>query len=149
MIFDTLKQIGKYRGISHNLDTAISFLETVDLDTLPLGRTAIDEDQVFINVMYAETKPSETLSFESHTRYIDIQIDLEGIECVEMGRKDGRCIKAYDDESDIAFFEVEDAVPCILGKGYFVVCMAGERHKPGVAVEKPMRIKKCVVKVHI
>lgn len=149
MIFDQLQQIGKYRGLSRNLDTAITFLEHTDLETLPLGRTTIEGDEVFINVMYAETKHSESLLFESHKRYMDIQIDLEGVECVEIGKEEGHLTKAYDEVADIGFHEVEKAIPCVLGKGCFVVCMAGERHKPGIAVGKPSQIKKCVVKVGV
>ncbi|MGL4737087.1 MAG: YhcH/YjgK/YiaL family protein [Cellulosilyticaceae bacterium] len=149
MIYDHIKNIDKYRGISQNLDTAITFLEKTDLPHLPLGKIPIDGEAVFANVMYADTRCSEELFFESHERYIDIQMDLEGMECIEMGRSEGCCAKVYDETLDIAFHHVDDSVQCVLGSGYFVVCMTQERHKPGVAVEAPMRIKKCVVKVRI
>ena len=38
MIYDEIKNIERYRGISKNLDTAIDFLEKTDLNSLPLGK---------------------------------------------------------------------------------------------------------------
>ena len=51
MIYDEIKNISRYRGISSNLDTAIDFLEKTDLKSLPLGKTEILDDKVFANVM--------------------------------------------------------------------------------------------------
>ena len=41
MIYDLLENIGRYRGICPNLDTAIRFLMDTDLNTLPTGKTEI------------------------------------------------------------------------------------------------------------
>ena len=53
MICDTLQHLGRYRGLHPNLDTAIDYLLTHDLAALPLGRTEVDGDKVFINLMDA------------------------------------------------------------------------------------------------
>ena len=53
MICDTLQHLGRYRGLHPNLDTAIDYLLTHDLTALPLGRTEVDGDKVFINLMDA------------------------------------------------------------------------------------------------
>ena len=54
MICDTLDQLHLYKGFHKNLATAIEFLAAHPLDTLPLGRTEVDGDEVFINVMDAD-----------------------------------------------------------------------------------------------
>ena len=54
MICDTLDQLHLYKGFHKNLDTAIEFLAAHPLETLPLGRTEVDGDEVFINVMDAD-----------------------------------------------------------------------------------------------
>lgn len=46
MIYDNLKNAGRYRGMSEWLDIAIDFLEKTDLTNLPLGRTEIFVDKV-------------------------------------------------------------------------------------------------------
>ena len=51
MICDTLQHLGRYRGLHPNLDTAIDYLLTQDLADLPLGRTEVDGDKVFINLL--------------------------------------------------------------------------------------------------
>ena len=55
MIYDLLANIGNYRGMNRNLDKAIDYLMTVDINTLPLGKTEIDGDRVFLQVMEART----------------------------------------------------------------------------------------------
>ena len=53
MICDTLQHLGRYRGLHPNLDTAIDYLITHDLAALQLGRTEVDGDKVFINLLDA------------------------------------------------------------------------------------------------
>ena len=57
MICDTLQHLVRYRGLHPNLDTAIDYLLTHDLAALPLGRTEVDGDKVFINLMDATLHP--------------------------------------------------------------------------------------------
>ena len=78
MICDTLDQLHLYKGFHKNLDTAIEFLAAHPLDTLPLGRTEVDGDEVFINVMDADLKPHTGSRAEYHRLYADLQIDLTG-----------------------------------------------------------------------
>ena len=51
MIYDKMSNLKLYKGMNKNLDTAIDFITSHDLNTLPLGRTIVDQDNVFINVM--------------------------------------------------------------------------------------------------
>ena len=85
MIYDKISNIENYLGITPNLDTAIRFLASQDLIALPLGRTVIDGDLVFANVMEADAVPAEEKEFELHREYMDIQIDLMGVERIEIG----------------------------------------------------------------
>ena len=45
MIYDELKNIARYKGISLYLDKAIEFLEKTDLASLPIGRTEIFQER--------------------------------------------------------------------------------------------------------
>ena len=78
MIVDTLQNIGRYRGLHPNLDTAIRWLADHDITALPNGRTGVDGDRVFIHVMDADLRPAGGAAFEEHRRYADLQIDLTG-----------------------------------------------------------------------
>ncbi len=83
MIYDLLANIGNYRGMNRNLDKAIDYLMTVDINTLPLGKTEIDGDRVFLQVMEARTHELTDESYEVHRDYMDIQIDIDGCEVIE------------------------------------------------------------------
>ena len=85
MIFDQLAHIKAYQGISRNLDTAIAFITSHNLQELPMGRTEINGTQVFLNKMEAETAPETAKQYEVHKKYMDIQIDLIGTEIIEIG----------------------------------------------------------------
>ena len=82
MICDALEHLNRYRGLHRNLDTAIDYFTAYhvahDLSDLPLGRTEVDGENVFINVMDADLHPDEGSHLEYHHKYADLQIDLTG-----------------------------------------------------------------------
>ena len=137
MICDTLEHLTLYQGFHKNLDTAITFLMTCDLNTLPLGRTEVDGDTVFINVMDAEL----------HRIYADLQIDLTGSEGWGYETAPGTEVKPY--APDIGFQDSPDAVFGTLGGGRFVLFFPGELHKPGVAQPDCRNVRKAVVKIRM
>ena len=114
MIYDELKNISKYRGISANLDTAIAFLEESILSELPMGKTVIDGEKVFINVMEADAKEREEIAFEIHKRYMDIQIDIEGTEAIEIGEYLPGVKEQYDERTDFGTVDCSNAFYCIM-----------------------------------
>ncbi|SCP95592.1 YhcH/YjgK/YiaL family protein [Anaerobium acetethylicum] len=147
MLYDEIGNILKYRGISKNFDVAADFIAGTDLSKLPLGRTEIDGSSVFINVMEASAGDRENLRFEVHDKYMDIQIDLEGTEIIEIGLGKIEVLEPVDEGKDIGFVKAESSAVCTMGPGRFIVCMAGEPHKPGIAALDNRNLKKCVVKV--
>lgn len=145
MIYDLIKNIGIYKGISSNLDTAIDYIMKTDLNELPLGKTVIDGDKVFINVQNAQTRELTDESYEIHKDYMDIQIDLEGTEVIATGLD---CVEALGDyKPDFQAVRAEQSAACTMGSGRFIICMTGEAHAPGGYLHRPESIKKCVVKV--
>lgn len=149
MIFDKLTNIGFYKGINKNLDTAIDYILHNNLSALPLGRTELDGDNVYVNVMEAEAGPLETRNYEIHKKYMDIQIDLSGVEIIHTGDADGMSTENYNPETDFAIARCSDLASCTIGPGNFILCMAGEPHKPGIAASDDKALKKCVFKVHL
>lgn len=78
MICDDLKHLKRYQGLNKNLDTAIDYLQTHDLAALPDGRTEVDGDNVFINMMDATLHSDHGFHPEYHKTYADLQIDITG-----------------------------------------------------------------------
>ena len=147
MICDTLDQLHLYKGFHKNLDTAIEFLAAHPLDTLPLGRTEVDGDEVFINVMDADLKPHTGSHAEYHRLYADLQIDLTGGEGWGYTTLPGE--EAGEFTGDIGFRTSPDAVSGTLGEGRFVLFFPGELHKPGVARPGCAHVRKAVIKIRM
>ena len=147
MICDTLDQLHLYKGFHKNLDTAIEFLAAHPLDTLPLGRTEVDGDEVFINVMDADLKPHTGSHAEYHRLYADLQIDLTGGEGWGYTTLPGE--EAGEFTGDIGFRTSPDAVSGTLGEGRFVLFFPGELHKPGVARPGCAHVRKVVIKIRM
>lgn len=85
---------------------AMDFIRTHDLSLLASGRYAINGDNLYLNIVDAQMRPSVEARLEVHDRYIDVQVPLScqetfGIksraECTE---PDG----SMDTEKDIMFF---------------------------------------------
>ena len=134
MICDALEHLNRYRGLHRNLDTAIDYLTAYhvahDLYDLPLGRTEVDGENVFINVMEADLRPDST-RLEYHKKYA-----LPGEEAGEF-------------TGDIGFRTSPDAVSGTLGEGRFVLFFPGELHKPGVARPGCAHVRKVVIKIRM
>ena len=146
MICDTLQHLTRYKGLCKNLDTAIDYLLTHDPASLPLGRTEVDGENVFINVMEADLSPDST-RLEYHKKYADLQIDLTGGEGWGYTNLPGE--EAGEFTGDIGFRTSPDAVSGTLGEGRFVLFFPGELHKPGVARPGCAHVRKVVIKIRM
>lgn len=149
MIFDKLSNIKMYKGTNKNLDLVIDYIMTHDLNALPLGRTILDGDNAYINVMDANAAPLEQRKYELHHHYMDLQIDLTGIERIDTGDRSSIVMETYDPDSDVGICSAPDLAQCIIGPGNFILCMAGEPHKPNIAVSNDTKLKKAVCKIHL
>ena len=149
MICDTLENLNRYRGIHKNLNTAIDYLTAYhiahDLIELPLGRTEVDSENVFINVMDADLHPDEGSHLEYHHKYADLQIDLTGGEGWGFTTNPGTEVGAF--RGDIGFQDSPDVVSGVLGEGRFVLFFPGELHRPGVARAECAHVRKAVIKI--
>lgn len=148
MITDTLKHLSRYRGMHKALDTAIDWLETHDLAALPDGRTVVDGEHVFINVMEADLREAQGAQFEYHHRYADLQIDLTGGEYWEWAVSEEPA-QAFDSEKDVGFVSGTAQASGILGEGRFALFLPKELHKPSCIQGDCTHVRKAVVKIEM
>ena len=130
MIVGALEDLGRYRGLFRSLDVLIDWLDANDPASLPLGSNPIEGENVFANVMDATTRRPEDAHYETHRRYMDLQIDLEGSEAFKVALGEQTLVEPYVEGDD---FELVDAAGCIdgdLADGKFVIFMANEPHMP-------------------
>jgi len=144
MIFDRKENAGRYLGLSANMDKAMKWLESADLAKLSEGRTEIDGDNVFVNVMNSETKTEP--AFEFHHIYFDVQILIDGAEDIWFGTSIEDVTKPYT--PDIGFCSCDSLVETHLAPGSFVICWPEEPHAPLMARGGTSeQIRKAVIKV--
>ena len=115
-----------------NLDKAIDWLNSHTLDALENGKTIIDGENVFINVMDADLRDADGAAFEYHRRYADLQIDLTGSEHLGWA-SEGTEQGEFDEAADCGFKSGAEHVGGVLGGGRFAIFFPGELHKPPAA----------------
>ena len=147
MIFDTLENLNQYAGMFENLDKAIAFIEQTDLASLGDGRTDIDGDHVYVTVSEAQTSPAEGRPFETHSRYMDLQIVLSGTELGEVALGDLAEVQPYDEAADMGLYKAPLSCAGVLGEDRFVIFMTNEAHKALVRAAGCDRVRKAIFKV--
>jgi biofilm protein TabA len=133
------------------LERAFEYLARTDLAALPLGRTAIDGDDVYVTVSEAETRSPEQVRWEAHRRYIDIQLVVRGQEAIGVAAVAGLVTSTpYDAAKDVEFFEPpRESVTLALHAGEFAVFAPGDGHRPSLHLDGPHLTRKAVVKVSV
>jgi YhcH/YjgK/YiaL family protein len=133
------------------LDRAFEYLARTDLAALPIGRTAIDGDDVFVILSEAETRTPEQVRFEAHRRYIDIQLVVRGQEAIGLAPvAELATSEPYDAAKDIEFFAPpRESATLALHAGEFAVFVPGDGHRPTLHLDGPHVTRKAVVKVSV
>jgi YhcH/YjgK/YiaL family protein len=146
----TLKNWKATPGIG-GLERAFEYLASTDLSALPLGRTSIEGDDMFVTVTEAETKPPEKVRFEAHRRYIDIQLVVRGQEAIGIAPAASlTTVEPYDPAKDIEFFAVPPRSESLeLRAGDFAVFAPADAHRPSLHLDGPHVSRKAVVKVSV
>ena len=144
MIFDTLENLKNYKGISVNFDRAIESIMAGDYLNASEGRHDIDGDNVYFNVQEnLMTREISETCFESHQKYIDIQLIIDGEE------KFGYTARKVLKEKDYDHLDGEIEVICKMTKDRFILFFPLEPHMPCLKVGEKKRIKKAVYKIKI
>lgn len=150
MIITKKEHLSNYLGIHDNLDTAIHYILTSDLTSIPLGSTAIDEKKVFVNHFQYTTSSIEDGFIEAHRDYLDIHVALSGEEYIGYLDFDNATLaQPYNEEDD--FYKVTGLIETFVYTGNDTVTLTWPKdaHQPKIQVEMPSNIDKLVFKVLI
>lgn len=148
MIVCAIKDLEKFLGLNKNFATVIEFLKNNNIEELPIGKTDVDGDNVFISTQEFEGKTKEVAKLETHVKYIDIQMPFSTTE--NIGWKNiynlNLPTQPYNENDDIAFFDDEATSYIALQPGECVIFFPEDAHSPGIANGK---LRKAVIKVKI
>ena len=150
MIYDVFENIDLYCQKGTALHRALCFARDFD-SSQEDGRKEIDGDDIFAIAMSYETKAAADLVFESHKKYIDIQVLLAGKELFDVTLDTDLKVKtAYSGENDAALWEAPDLyteLPLVPGR--FAVLYPQDIHRPCRIWDASMAVRKLVVKVRV
>lgn len=150
MIFGAINGMSQYDLNAQKFQTAFTFLNRADLAELPEGWIELDNG-VRASVQHYTTMAADTLSFETHEKFFDIQYLVEGTELIGCRSRTGLTEKTpYDAENDITFYE-EPALSgsVLLEAGDYVILAPEDAHKPRCIAGQAMPVKKIVIKVPV
>lgn len=147
MIADRLENIGYYRTLSSNFEAAVAFLEKADLDSLPVEPFEVKGKDVY-GFVVDRTLEEQPKQWETHKKYADIQLVLEGNEWI------GWCIldqdfSSYDAEKDVAFSEDRKGKKFTLCPNEFMIFFPQDAHMPNGPVGRKSHSRKLVLKVKL
>ena len=149
MIMDTLKNIDSYLDIHPDMSKVIDFIKTVNKNT-PAGRIELPQFGGFALIMEYESEPAGQRRFETHNKFIDVQVILSGRERIDWAPVDTlEGLNVYDMETDLSFWKDGKSTTLIMEKNYFVIFYPNDAHKPNCSIDKPVLMRKMVVKVPV
>ena len=147
MIIDSFENCKKYFSVHKMFEKAFNYILKTDFENKPCGRYEIDGNNLYINVEGYETKMVSKPEY--HKKYIDIQFLINGEEYVGFCPKQDLMIdNGYDEQKDLGFGEgIVDFIR--LKRGYFMIFSPEDAHQPCMAISKPSKVKKAVMKVRV
>ncbi len=147
MILDILDRWTSYTWPNSRFQKGFAYLETLEPVAVKDGKVLLEGEELFCIFEEYETTPAEGHRFETHRRYADIQVLLEGQETILWAPREGlRLAEAYT--PDIEFQHLtDDAASVVLTPGRFCVFFPQDAHAPCIAFGEPCRVRKVVIKV--
>lgn len=154
MILDTLANAYRYAGLSERFAKAFDYIAAHDLKSMPVGRYAIDGDDVYVMVQCLPLKHWNEGGWEAHQQYADIQLVLEGKELLGVRPAAGMAVtQEYCAENDVAFFDPDaPGMAFPITDNDFLVLFPQDAHRPCIRREEegaPTESRRAVLKVRL
>ena len=147
MIYGKLTRLERLMGINRNLDAAIVRLQTTDLSALPLGKTTLITDAVYVNRVNYETRDESVM--EAHFNTLDIHIVLAGEERIGVADVNGLTEIKRDETEDYRLLSGRFDALLTLRPGDFLIAFPEDAHTPKLPVNGLTQVEKAIVKVYL
>ena len=156
MIVDKLQDLSKYASVHPRFGEAFEFLRELLEQNAADGKYVKPDTDVpraiYVSISTDTPKNKEAAVAESHEKYIDVQVILEGEENMYIPAVSTPGVSvAYNPEKDIMYHDALPFASCHalrMTAGNFVIFFAGELHAPSCAVKNgSSTVRKVVLKV--
>ncbi len=147
MILDHLSRAEKYYTVHPSFRHAFEYLKHANLRLLPLGKTEIEGDDIFI-IIAKDEAGSERKKLETHTRYIDIQLAIDGSFPLEWHDVDSckNIAAEYNHDNDVELYNDPPLFTVQLVSDLFAVLFPEDAH----AAQPPQSsVLKAIIKVAV
>jgi YhcH/YjgK/YiaL family protein len=142
-----------YAAISPDFARAFEILGNSEILHGKDGRYDLEGSRIWYSVQRYKTKPEDTCNFESHRKFIDIQLIVSGEEFIGHSYLDGLQTRSpYDAVSDKALYEhkpLGELSVIRLSAGMFGIFFPHDVHLPCLQTNKISDVHKVVVKVPV
>lgn len=148
MILCTLADFQRHASLHPRFPELAELLTRLEPGTWPEGRTELDGEAFYVmTVPEARTRPTAPL--ETHQRYIDVQVVLEGLDTMGWAPLSAcpTVREPYDPAGDIAFFEEPPLARFPVPAGHVAVFFPEDAHVP--LLGNGERVSKLVFKVRV
>ncbi len=151
MIVDRIENARLYTPLHKQFKKAFAVLADPGLAQKPDGRYSVDGDDVYYMVQHYTTKPVDQARFESHKKYIDIQVLLAGQELLGYVPAAGLEVTVpYDEAKDIMFYRAGTMTAQVkLEPGLFCLLFPCDAHLPSCQITCPTEVHKVVFKIRV
>jgi YhcH/YjgK/YiaL family protein len=153
MIQDRLDNAARYHGLHPRFARAFAWCADPDNRRRANGRHDIEGDDLYAIVDSGTTGAPGDKRFESHRRYIDIQINLEGGEVMEWTPTRGLTVADdFQPGGDLRFYHAPSRgiTRLLVSPEEFAIFWPEDAHKPCChPASAPVAYRKIVVKVAV
>ena len=146
MILDSLTNGELYYTLNPLFSKAFNYLNSVNLESLEVGRIELQADDLYVIVNDSSLKKQEKAKLEVHNDYIDIQIPLSKPEVFGWSARQqlNKEVAPFDKSKDIQFFNDLPISYHTVTPGCFIIFFPGDAHAPCIGEGM---IRKIIVKV--
>ncbi|MCI8596954.1 MAG: DUF386 domain-containing protein [Lachnospiraceae bacterium] len=145
MVIDLIRNYQKYAVLHPLLVKGIKF--ALSLTTASAGR--YEQREFYALVQEDGASSLEEGDYETHKKYMDVQIIVKGTEILGWQEVSKLKVKVpYSEEKDICFYEGE-GISLKVGEGMFYLLMPQDAHKACMWGKEEAGYKKIVLKIPI
>ena len=152
MIFTNMNDEVQNKSLAKDIQLCIEYAKKNENKILSLvhGSYDVEYNDIKMNVGKYFTKSENEKFWESHKKYLDVQIMINGNEKVAISNIRNMEVKSFDSEKDLVILEGEKEFDVVMKTGDVLVFFPNDVHKPELNISETDNsgsIRKIVTKV--
>lgn len=147
MIIDHIQNLNQYLPLNPNFQQVHNYIKKTNIHSLPVGQHEIEGRNIFARVIQREHLGPEKIKLESHQKYVDLHLTLQGEDLIGCKPKNQSTQEGeYREITDDFFFSDNPLITTTLPPNYFVLFFPQDAH---AALAGQGWIHKIVFKIRI